>query len=132
ADHRPEKVVFPNTGTTYDPEYIRGKRIVAFAGIARPDVFHRTLMEMGAEVVYFEGYGDHHPFTIGEIAGLDDKKRQMGADCLLTTEKDWWRLGMQADQWEDMGFLQIEFSLIDGKESLFELIRDRVRKRRVI
>ncbi|MBW1817565.1 MAG: tetraacyldisaccharide 4'-kinase, partial [Deltaproteobacteria bacterium] len=52
AEHKPEKVVFPNTGANYGPEYIRGKRVVAFAGIARPEVFHRTITEMGAQVVY--------------------------------------------------------------------------------
>ena len=128
ADHKPVAVVFPDAKSTFRPGYVRGKRVVAFAGLARPEVFQKSLEELGARVVHFEGFNDHHTFTKEEITALGDKKTRTKADCMLTTEKDWWRLGEDVRTWKDMGYLKIEFNLLAGKDSLFELIRDHVRK----
>lgn len=70
---------------------LRGKPVVAFAGIARPRKFYRTLLEMGCEVRHMASFPDHHPFTRREITSLMAKAREL--DCpLVTTCKDYVRL----------------------------------------
>jgi len=70
---------------------LRGKRVLAFAGIGDPDRFFRTLRANGVEVVLERAFADHHPFSQAEIETLI---AQAGRDALtlVTTEKDLARL----------------------------------------
>jgi tetraacyldisaccharide 4'-kinase len=70
---------------------LRGKRVLAFAGIGDPPRFFRTLRACGIEVALERAFPDHHPFSQNEIEGLiADAKRE--ALTLVTTEKDLARL----------------------------------------
>jgi tetraacyldisaccharide 4'-kinase len=68
-----------------------GKRLIAFAGIGRPDKFFASLRAQGAELVETYGFADHHPYSPAEVAMLTDRARNAGA-ALMTTEKDFVRL----------------------------------------
>lgn len=66
---------------------------LAFAGLARPEVFLETLAELGAVLTGWRGFPDHHPYTSGELGELLAAAQKSGAEALLTTAKDWARLG---------------------------------------
>ena len=70
---------------------LAGRRVVAFAGIGRPDKFFHALASQGAELVATMPYADHHTYTQSEIARLKSKARSLDA-VLVTTEKDFVRL----------------------------------------
>jgi tetraacyldisaccharide 4'-kinase len=74
---------------------LRGKRVVALAGIGRPEKFFTTLAETGADIVGRHGFADHHPFRASEIAALEAEARAKNAR-LVTTEKDHVRLPPEA------------------------------------
>jgi tetraacyldisaccharide 4'-kinase len=67
------------------------RRLVAFAGIGRPEKFFRALEAGGAELAATKRYADHHAYTSSEIARLKSKARSCDA-LLVTTEKDFVRL----------------------------------------
>ncbi|HET7889700.1 MAG TPA: tetraacyldisaccharide 4'-kinase [Bradyrhizobium sp.] len=71
---------------------LRGRRVLAFAGIGDPDRFFRTLRGNGIEVATQRAFDDHHPFTHDEIEALLTEARR---DALIpvTTEKDLARIG---------------------------------------
>jgi tetraacyldisaccharide 4'-kinase len=70
---------------------LRGKRVLAFAGIGDPARFFRTLRSSGVEVVVERAFPDHHPFSQSEVETLiADAKRD--SLTLVTTEKDLARL----------------------------------------
>ena len=69
-------------------------RTVAFAGIGRPEKFFDMLETMGALIVARHAFGDHHAYTLAQIAGLRDEASRLRA-TLVTTEKDWMRLSAQ-------------------------------------
>ena len=72
-------------------EALRGARVLAFAGIARPEKFFATLEELGAKLVGREAFPDHAPFHPAVLDRLLDRATRLGA-IPLTTAKDAVRL----------------------------------------
>jgi tetraacyldisaccharide 4'-kinase len=70
---------------------LRGKRVLAFAGIGDPVRFFRTLRANGMEVIRERAFADHHPFSKSEIETLITEAKR-DALTLVTTEKDLARL----------------------------------------
>ena len=70
---------------------LRGKRVLAFAGIGDPERFFRTLRAGGIEVARELAFDDHHAFSPREIEALI-AEAQLGALTVVTTEKDMARL----------------------------------------
>jgi len=77
----------PDTGG----EDWRGRRIIAFAGIGRPEKFFSSARETGAEVVAVRPFADHHPFTDRDMVDLLEEAGAMNA-LPVCTEKDAVRL----------------------------------------
>jgi tetraacyldisaccharide 4'-kinase len=66
---------------------LRGRKVLAFAGIGRPAKFFDTLRDIGAELVEACPFPDHHPYTRADIAALAAQAETAGA-VLVTTAKD--------------------------------------------
>ncbi len=70
---------------------LKGRRVLAFAGIGDPARFFRTLQASGVEVARRRAFADHHRFSIEEIAALVAEAKRDGL-MPVTTEKDLVRL----------------------------------------
>ena len=121
--HQPKTVVFPHSGKIFSSEHLKGMGVVAFAGIARPDVFKRTLTELGAEIRLFRRFRDHHTFTNQDILDLVRQKEALGADCLITTEKDWVRVERFVPHVSDMAYLTITFTLSPAPDAFLQMVK---------
>ena len=73
-------------------ETLRGRKIVAFAGIGRPDKFFGSLEATNARIVARHAFRDHHVYRPREIALLQAQALAQGA-LLVTTQKDLARTG---------------------------------------
>jgi tetraacyldisaccharide 4'-kinase len=70
---------------------LKGRRVLAFAGIGDPDKFFATLADAGIEAAVRRSFPDHHPYSGSEAAALLGEADR--ADLLpVTTEKDLVRL----------------------------------------
>ncbi|MGQ0457839.1 MAG: tetraacyldisaccharide 4'-kinase [Hyphomicrobium sp.] len=98
----------------------RGRRVVAFAGIANPARFAKLLEGAGAVIVAFRGFGDHHPFTDREAEELLAQAQERSA-VLVTTEKDAARLvgrsGAVADLAAHCEVLRIRMAFASGDKA---------------
>jgi tetraacyldisaccharide 4'-kinase len=70
---------------------LAGQRVLALAGIGRPEKFAATLRETGAEVIATAYFADHHPFSAAEVAAVAERAKAAGAR-VVTTAKDAMRL----------------------------------------
>jgi tetraacyldisaccharide 4'-kinase len=85
-------------------ENLAGQRVLAFAGIGRPEKFFATLAGLGAELVERRSFADHHRYRAAELAAL--RQAAAAADAaLITTEKDWLRLA--ADERQGIAMLPV-------------------------
>ncbi len=66
---------------------LRGRKVLAFAGIGDPEKFFATAVEAGIAVTKRRTFPDHHRFTAEEAAALEMEADSEGL-ALLTTEKD--------------------------------------------
>lgn len=74
-----------------DDESLRGRRVVAFAGIGRPAKFFATLEAMGCRIAARFAVADHHSYTPDEIMQIVERAHAERA-IPVTTEKDFVRL----------------------------------------
>jgi tetraacyldisaccharide 4'-kinase len=68
-----------------------GVRVVAFAGIGRPEKFFASLRGVGAQLAAERSFPDHHRYGGDELTALRREAASTGA-LLVTTRKDWVRL----------------------------------------
>ena len=71
--------------------WLRGRQVLAFAGIADPKKFFATLAEAGVVLAAARSFPDHHRYTRAEAVALCDDAERAGL-VLMTTEKDLARL----------------------------------------
>jgi tetraacyldisaccharide 4'-kinase len=80
-----------------DTAWLKGARVIAFAGIGNPARFVRLLEQHGATVISSRVYSDHHPYSDEEAGALLQAAEASGA-ILVTTEKDYVRLNSNGAQ----------------------------------
>jgi tetraacyldisaccharide 4'-kinase len=66
---------------------LKGRNILAFAGIGDPEKFFATAAQAGIPMAQRQGFPDHHRYTAEEAASLVMQAEHKGL-ALLTTEKD--------------------------------------------
>jgi tetraacyldisaccharide 4'-kinase len=76
---------------------LRGKKVVAFAGIGRPAKFFATLAELGCSLVATKSFADHHVYDPDELMELVELA-SMAKALPVTTDKDFMRLPPEARQ----------------------------------
>lgn len=67
---------------------IKGKKVIAFCGIADPESFRWLLLDIGAKIEHFKTFEDHHMYQESEVRMLIDEGQKSGIDLFITTDKD--------------------------------------------
>jgi tetraacyldisaccharide 4'-kinase len=67
-------------------------RLLAVAGIARPERFFKTVETLGWRLAHTMVFRDHHWFTAKDVAAIVAAAQAHGAGGVITTEKDAVRL----------------------------------------
>lgn len=102
-------------------EALKGLPLFALAGIARPQVFQETLADLGAKVKGCRIFPDHHSFTAADLKAVMAEAAAAGAQGIITTAKDWARMG---EKWEGPLHLFVLKVEVDSVRS--DLLLDRI------
>ena len=92
----PREVSPLGPGGGHPPRWLDGRSVAALAAIGDPGSFRSTLEELGASVVHFETFADHHAFTAAELSRMVERARRAGAEAVVCTSKDALRLPTDA------------------------------------
>jgi tetraacyldisaccharide 4'-kinase len=76
-----------------DAGALKGMRVLAFSGIARPRSFEADLRASGLSLAGALRFRDHQRFAPAHLERIRAAAREAGADLIVTTEKDRMRLG---------------------------------------
>lgn len=112
GERRPLHWVKMPEDTRKDLEGMKGRRCLAFSGIANPSLFFSLLSSLGVEVARSCSFPDHHAYTSEELKQIVKWSQEAGAEALLTTEKDAVRLPAGAFPLKvPLFYLRIELAL---------------------
>jgi tetraacyldisaccharide 4'-kinase len=106
-----------NGGSTESIESLTGQKIAAFCGIGNPGAFRRTLSDLGADVVAFREFSDHHPYARADVTELNRWASESSATTVVTTQKDWVKLRMAELGSRPLWALRIGIEFLDGQEA---------------
>ncbi len=102
--------------------FLKGKRVMAFSGIATPESFEKFLRDLGALIVARERFLDHYRFGEEDFAALTAMARAERAEIIVTTEKDAVRIP-ENFRWElPLYYLRLEIEIIRGAADFDEAV----------
>ena len=102
--------------------WLEGKTTCTLSGIASPKGFENSLRHLGAKVVWCERYADHHRYDSSEILYALNRTADMGADALVTTEKDAVRFPRLETSPVRCLYLRIAIEILKGRENFRDII----------
>jgi len=97
-----------------DMGLMKDKNIFAFCGIANPGSFRKTVSSLGCKIVEFKSYRDHYRYLQADMTDLEERGMRLGADFLITTEKDMVKLRELLRAPSNLLSLEIGFSVDKG------------------
>jgi len=111
ATRFPSLPVFPAKLTLHLPKTSGTETFGAFSGIASPERFERGLRAL-CEIKWLRSFSDHHPYSEADLDRLVRAKAEQGVTHLLTTEKDFFKVGERLKaRGERVSPVRIEYDL---------------------
>lgn len=125
CEHRPTMLA-DEQGRTEEISQLSGATVVAFAGIGNPDGFVQTLSQLGAKPIRTIRYPDHHRYTVSDCREISHTAQLVGAEFLVTTEKDMVKLTRLSFDWPvPLRCLRIKIDFVaQGGKMLLALVND--------
>ena len=100
---------------------LRGKKILAFAGIGNPKNFFKLLRENGLKIKQEISFPDHYNYKKSEVKNLMLLAKEKGLK-LITTEKDYFRIKQLG--FKKIDYVSVNLKIINFKNFEKELLRN--------
>lgn len=108
--------------------WLKGKRILAFCGLAEPESLAFSLNQLGADLVKLVKFPDHYYYQDKDKRSLESQSRSLAIDILVTTEKDVLKLGTWQATDLQILVLGIEVEVVDS--AFWELVDQKINQSR--
>lgn len=86
--HQPTRLYHLRTGEECVLGLLKRQRILAVCGIGNPEGFVGTLRQFEPKSVKLLAFPDHHRYTSADLSGIRSRACEVGANIVVTTEKD--------------------------------------------
>ncbi|MDI6740673.1 MAG: tetraacyldisaccharide 4'-kinase, partial [Candidatus Edwardsbacteria bacterium] len=103
-----------------DPAVLKGKRLLLFSGIARPESFEHSIKDLGLEYSSHIAFGNHHRFREADLGRIAARSKSF--DAVIATEKDAIRLPARWDLCRPLYVLRIGIEFVKDSNKFEQLI----------
>jgi len=111
------------TGNRVGLGHIKGLRVASFSGIAQPESFEKSLVNLGSELVYSKRFADHHRFTQQEVLNAINRSKKRQAEAIVTTQKDAVRFPKIDRRDLPIYFMRVEIKILTGADDFQDCVR---------
>jgi tetraacyldisaccharide 4'-kinase len=111
------------TGQRAGLDLLRGRKAASFSAIAQPESFERSLVQLGADLVYTKRFADHHRFTQQEVLNAINRSKKRQAETIITTQKDAVRFPKIDRRDLPIYFMRVEIKIVGGADDFHDCVR---------
>src|SRR4029077_6641767 len=104
-------------------DYLKGRELASFSGIAQPESFEKSLVTLGGELVYTKRFLDHHRFTQQEVLNAINRGKKRQAQTIITTQKDAVRFPRIDRRDLPIYFMRVEIQIVSGADDFRDCVR---------
>jgi tetraacyldisaccharide 4'-kinase len=104
-------------------ESLKGRKVASLSGIAQPEGFEQSLVQLGAELVYSKRFADHHRFTQQEVLNAINRSKKRQAEVIITTQKDAVRFPKIDRRDLPVYFMRVEIKILRGADDFQDCVR---------
>jgi tetraacyldisaccharide 4'-kinase len=108
--------------TSVELKDVEDKKALVFSGIGNPLSFENSLRALKIQILKHQRFRDHFPYRKKDILYLKDEAKNLGANFIVTTEKDSVRILLIKEQEIPIYVLKIEMKITKGEEILLKKI----------
>lgn len=125
--HKPKDIIRGNYNAPKPVSKLKGKKVYAFCGIARPDSFKKILLALGTKILSFDIFPDHYRYDKSELEKIRTGFISCHADYLVTTEKDAMRLQDDPEFLKILSVLRVEMEMIPSAQLFEKYIMEQIK-----
>ena len=111
------------TGERHGLDLLKGRKVASLSGIAQPESFEKSLVNLGGELVYSKRFADHHRFTQQEVLNTVNRSKKRMATAIITTQKDAVRFPKIDRRDLPIYFMRVEIRIISGAKDFNDCVR---------
>jgi tetraacyldisaccharide 4'-kinase len=111
------------TGQRSGLEILKGRKVASLSGIAQPESFEQSLVQLGAELVYSKRFADHHRFTQQEVLNVINRGKKRQAETIVTTQKDAVSFPKLDRRDLPIYFMRVEIQIVSGAKDFQDCVR---------
>jgi tetraacyldisaccharide 4'-kinase len=111
------------TGQRVGLEWVQNRKIASLSGIAQPESFEQSLVQLGADLTYSKRFADHHRFTQQEVLNAINRSKKRQADTIITTQKDAVRFPKIDRRDLPIYFMRVEIKILSGGDDFQDVVR---------
>jgi tetraacyldisaccharide 4'-kinase len=111
------------TGERLELDFLKGRKVASFSGIAQPESFEKSLVKLGSELVYSKRFADHHRFTQQEVLNAINRSKKRQAQTIITTQKDAVRFPKLDRRDLAIYFMRVEIRIVNGADDFRDCVR---------
>jgi tetraacyldisaccharide 4'-kinase len=111
------------TGERYDLDFLKEKKIASLSGIAQPESFEQSLVNLPCELVYSKRFADHHRFSQQEVLNVINRSKKRQAHAIVTTQKDAVRFPKLDRRDLPIYFMRVEIKILSGAKDFHDCVQ---------
>ncbi|MCS7168683.1 MAG: tetraacyldisaccharide 4'-kinase [Gemmatales bacterium] len=122
AQHQP-RYLTNVAGERQNLDTLAGRKVAAFCGIGHPEAFAAHLRQLGAEIIAWRIFPDHHTYSDTDLNELAQwLARQGEASWVVTTRKDLVKLPQREIAGKPLWALVAGMEIVQGQQALQQRI----------